>query len=60
MAASRSGLYVYLNLPNPTFLSVLTINPNMEFIGTRQKSDFRRHHTDILARTSLASGSVAL
>ena len=30
----------YLNLPNPTFLSVLIINPNMEFIGTRQKSRF--------------------
>ena len=32
--------YPYLNLPNPTFLSVLIINPNMEFIGTRQKSRF--------------------
>ena len=32
--------YKYLNLPNPTFLSVLIINPNMEFIGTRQKSRF--------------------
>ena len=30
----------YLNLPNPTFLSVLIINPNMVFIGTRQKSRF--------------------
>ena len=30
----------YLNLPNPTFLSVPIINPNMEFIGTRQKSRF--------------------
>ena len=31
---------VYLNLPNPTFLSVRIINPNMEFIGTREKSRF--------------------
>ena len=31
----------YLKLPNPTFLSVLIINPNMEFIGTGQKSKFR-------------------
>ena len=31
---------IYLNLPNPTFLSVLIINPNIDFIGTRQKSRF--------------------
>ena len=30
----------YLNLPEPTFLSVLIRNPNMEFLGTRQKSRF--------------------
>ena len=30
----------YLNLPNPTSLSVLIINPSMEFIGTRQQSRF--------------------
>ena len=29
---------LYLNLPNPTFLWVLSINPNREFIGTLQKS----------------------
>ena len=29
---------IYLNLPNPTVLSVLIINPNVEFTGTRQKS----------------------
>ena len=31
---------MFLNLPNPTFFSVLIINPNMEFIGTRQQSRF--------------------
>ena len=31
------NIIIYLNLPNPTFLSVPIINPNMEFIGTRQK-----------------------
>ena len=30
----------YLHLPNPNFLSVLNIDLNMEFIGTRQKSRF--------------------
>ena len=36
------GLQVegYLKLPNPTFLKVLIINPNMEFIGALQKSRF--------------------
>ena len=29
---------MYLSLRNPTLLSVLILNPNMEFIGTRQKS----------------------
>ena len=29
---------VYLNLPKPTFLSVLIIHPTMEFIGTLHKS----------------------
>ena len=33
------GLWVYLKLPKPTFL-FLIINPNMEFIGTLQKSRF--------------------
>ena len=38
---SRFGsLGSYLNLPNPTFLSALIRNPNMEFIGTLQKSRF--------------------
>ena len=31
---------MYLNLPNPTFLQVLIINPSIEFIGTLQKSRF--------------------
>ena len=35
---NENGDYTYLNLPNPTFLSALIINPNMEFTGTRQKS----------------------
>ena len=38
--SSHRVVLAYLNLPNPTFLSVPIINPNMEFIGTRQKSRF--------------------
>ena len=30
------------NLPKPTFLWVLIINPNIDFIGTLQKSRFWR------------------
>ena len=33
---------VYPNLPKPTFLWVLIINPNIDFIGTLQKSRFWR------------------
>ena len=31
---------LYLNLPKPSFLQVLIINPNMGFIGTLPKSRF--------------------
>ena len=33
-------MLAYLNLPKPTLLQVLIIHPNMEFIGTLQKSRF--------------------
>ena len=35
-------LRVYPILPKPTFLWVLIINPNVDFIGTLQKSRFWR------------------
>ena len=38
----KQSYTTYLNLPNPTFLSVLIMNPNMEFIGTLQNLGFGR------------------
>ena len=35
-------IYIYPNLPIPTLLWVLIINPSIDFIGTLQKSRFWR------------------
>ena len=36
------GFIQYPNLPKPTFLWVVIINPNIDFVGTLQKSRFWR------------------
>ena len=43
------GFKVYLDLPKPTLLQVLTMNPNINFIGTLQKSRFWRVEVEFRA-----------
>ena len=42
MIYNDSYIYIYPNLPIPTLLWVLIINPSIDFIGTLQKSRFWR------------------
>ena len=62
IAPARHGLGLslfhpkpYLNLPKPTFLWVLIISPNMEFIGTLQKIGFGRLRYTLKPKTEYES-----
>ena len=54
----REVAWSFPNLPKPTFSWVLIINPNIDFIGTLQKSRFWR--VKVSALLSLLRSSLLL